>query len=112
MSIEPHGGKLVSRFVSSDEKMTKMEQAKKLESIELDEYLSFDLDCIAKGIFSPLEGFMGEEETLSSLETMHIRKSLPWTIPILLDVSSQKAEKIEMGEMLAYIIRKSVSRNY
>ncbi len=101
MSIEPHGGKLVSRFVSSDEKMTKMEQAKKLESIELDEYLSFDLDCIAKGIFSPLEGFMGEEETLSSLETMHIRKSLPWTIPILLDVSSQKAEKIEMGEMLA-----------
>lgn len=101
MSIEPHGGKLVNCFVNPDEKMTKMEQAKKLKSIELDEYLSFDLDCIAKGIFSPLEGFMSEEETLSSLETMHIRKSLPWTIPILLDISLQKAEKIDIGETVA-----------
>lgn len=101
MSIEPHGGKLVNCFVNPDEKMTKMEQAKKLKSIELDEYLSFDLDCIAKGIFSPLEGFMSEEETLSSLETMHIRKFLPWTIPILLDISLQKAEKIDIGETVA-----------
>ncbi len=47
MSIEPHGGKLVNCFVNPDEKMTKMEQAKKLKSIELDKYLYFDLDCIA-----------------------------------------------------------------
>jgi len=98
MAIEPHGGKLVNRFVPADEKQKKVEEAKKLKQIILDEYLSFDLDCIAKGIFSPLEGFMGEEETLSSLETMHIRKTIPWTIPILLDVSSDKAETIEIGE--------------
>jgi len=100
MAIEPHGGKLVNRFVPADEKQKKIEDTKKLKQIILDEYLSFDLDCIAKGIFSPLEGFMGEEETLSSLETMHIRKTIPWTIPILLDVSSDKAETIEIGEVV------------
>lgn len=101
MSIEPHGGKLVNRFVPEEKKERKIEEAKKCKQIFLDEYLSFDLDCIAKGIFSPLEGFMGEEETLSSLETMHLRKSLPWTIPILLDVSSEKADTIEIGETVA-----------
>lgn len=100
MAIEPHGGKLVNRFVPADKKQGKIEEAKKLKQIILDEYLSFDLDCIAKGIFSPLEGFMGEEETLSSLETMHIRKTIPWTIPILLDVSSDKSETIDIGEVV------------
>jgi len=100
MAIEPHGGKLVNRFVPADEKQKKIDEAKKLKQIILDEYLSFDLDCIAKGIFSPLEGFMGEEEALSSLETMHIRKTIPWTIPILLDVPSDKAETIEIGEVV------------
>jgi len=100
MAIEPHGGKLVNRFVPADEKQKKIAEAKKLKQIILDEYLSFDLDCIAKGIFSPLEGFMGEEEALSSLETMHIRKTIPWTIPILLDVPYDKAETIEIGEVV------------
>ncbi len=101
MAIEPHGGKLVNRFVSENEKQKKIEQTRHLKKILLDEYLTFDLDCIAKGIFSPLEGFMGEEETVSSLETMHIRTSIPWTIPILLDVPSDKADTIEIGEIVA-----------
>ncbi|HOK10106.1 MAG TPA: sulfate adenylyltransferase [Candidatus Hydrogenedens sp.] len=101
MAIEPHGGVLVNRFVSIVERNVKREEAKRLKSIQLDEYLSFDLDCIAKGIFSPLEGFMCEEETLSCLETMHLRPGIPWTIPILLDVSSKKAEEIEIGENVA-----------
>ncbi len=99
MLIEPHGGKLINRFVSPEEKEIKIQQAKSLKKIFLDDYLTFDLDCIAKGIFSPLEGFMGEEETLSSLETMHIRKNIPWTIPILLDVPKNTADTLEIGEM-------------
>ncbi len=101
MAIEPHGGKLVNRFVSDEEKLSKIDYATKLKKIILDEYLSFDLDCIAKGIFSPLEGFMGEEETYSSLETMHIRKSIPWTIPILLDISHNLADSIEISETIS-----------
>lgn len=101
MAIEPHGGKLVNRFVSEDAKQKKIEKTRHLKKILLSEYLTFDLDCIAKGIFSPLEGFMGEEETVSSLETMYIRKTIPWTIPILLDVPPDKADTIEIGEVVA-----------
>lgn len=101
MSIEPHGGKLVDRYIKPDEKESKLSEAKKLKSIHIDEYLSFDLDCIAKGIFSPLEGFMGEEETLNCLFNMYLRKGVPWTIPILLDVTKKEADQIELGEKIA-----------
>ncbi len=108
MSIEPHGGKLIDKYVKPEEKESRLSEAKKLKSIHIDEYLSFDLDCIAKGIFSPLEGFMGEEETLNCLFDMHLRKGIPWTIPILLDVPQKEAEKIEIGEKVALINNENI----
>ncbi|MGH9920165.1 MAG: sulfate adenylyltransferase, partial [Nitrososphaerales archaeon] len=39
---------------------------------------------IANGVFSPLEGFMGENDYLNVLEHMRLENDLPWTIPILL----------------------------
>lgn len=101
--IEPHGGKLVNKYISEEEKEVKISEAKKLKQIIIDEYISFDLDGIAKGIFSPLEGFMGEEETLNCLYNMHIKKGVPWTIPILLDISKEDSKKIEIGEKIALI---------
>ncbi len=101
MSIEPHGGKLINRYIKPEDRESKLSEAKKLKSIHIDEYLSFDLDGIAKGIFSPLEGFMGEEETLNCLFNMYLRKGVPWTIPILLDVTKKEAEQIELGEKIA-----------
>ncbi|MCX8065003.1 MAG: sulfate adenylyltransferase [Candidatus Hydrogenedentes bacterium] len=103
MTIEPHGGKLVNRYVQLEEKEEKIAEAKKLKALYIDEYLSFDLDGIAKGIFSPLNGFMGEEETLNCLHYMYLKKGVPWTIPILLDTSSENSEKIEIGEKVALI---------
>jgi sulfate adenylyltransferase len=69
--------------------------------IKVDAYASFDIDGIAKGIFSPLTGFMNEEETLRVLDHMELKPGVPWTIPILLSVSEDQAAALSPGTDVA-----------
>ena len=75
--------------------------AASLPRIQVDAYASFDIDGIAKGIFSPLTGFMKEEQTLRVLDTMELAPGIPWTIPILLSVSEEQAKALEPGSDVA-----------
>ncbi len=101
MSLAPHGGQLVDRFLKGEALEKAKAKAASLPKLVVDTYTSFDIDGIAKGIFSPLTGFMGEEETRRVVETMHLRDGIPWTIPILLAVSDAKADTLEIGGEVA-----------
>lgn len=101
MSIAPHGGQLVDRILTGSALEAAKAKASGLPRIKVDTYAAFDIDCIGKGIFSPLTGFMSEAETRSVLDTMHLRPGIPWTIPILLSVSSEEAAKFEVGSEIA-----------
>ncbi len=101
MAIAPHGGALVSRFVEGEALASAMERAKTAPHIQVDAYAAFDIDGIAKGLFSPLTGFMGEAETHRVLDAMELRAGVPWTIPILLPVTAAVAESVELGGEIA-----------
>jgi sulfate adenylyltransferase len=101
MPIEPHGGQLVNRILTGDALKSAQERAKDLPKITVDAYTAFDIDGIAKGIFSPLTGFMTEEETRSVLDHMLLRPGVVWTIPILLPVSQEDADSLEVGSDVA-----------
>lgn len=101
MSIAPHGGTLVNCFAEDNQKSALYAKAQGLPSISVDAYAAFDIDGIAKGIFSPLAGFMGEEETHRVLDSMELRSGLPWTIPILLPVSTKVADTLAIGDDVA-----------
>lgn len=101
MAITPHGGTLVDRFVAPENKATLLEKAGKLPRITVDAYAAFDIDGIAKGILSPLTGFMGEADTHSVLDNMQLTSGVPWTIPNLLPVTAETAEKLEIGGQVA-----------
>lgn len=101
MSLLPHGGKLIDRFVKGDRRQEVLEKVCALPRVKIDAYAAFDLDGIAKGIFSPLEGFMGEEETRRVLDDMHLKPGIPWTIPILLSAPREVADRLETGGMVA-----------
>lgn len=45
-----------------------------------------DIENMADGIFSPLEGFLGQEEFESVIRTGRLKSGLAWTVPIVLDV--------------------------
>lgn len=103
MSIAPHGGILINRFVADSRKPALAAEAATLPKIEVDAYAAFDIDGIAKGLFSPLQGFMGSEETHRVLETMELRPGVPWTIPILLPVTAEVAASVETGGSAAIV---------
>lgn len=101
MPIAPHGGVLVDRLLKGSELEAAKTRAATLPRIKVDAYAAFDIDGIAKGIFSPLTGFMGETETRRVLDTMYLRDGIPWTIPILLAVDKATADSFDLGAEVA-----------
>lgn len=101
--IAPHGGKLIDRTLSEGEKNKAKEQAKTLPSIQLTADLVSDVENIAFGVFSPLKGFLGEEDYRSILNHMRLANDLPWTIPIVLDVSRDEARSLKEGQEVALL---------
>ena len=84
--IRPHGGKLVNRFVEGNEREELEERVPNMPALRLNAREMSDLDMIATGAMSPLEGFMTQDDYLSVLDLMRLASGLPWSIPIVLAV--------------------------
>ena len=83
--IEPHGGALVDRTGVRPDGLEALEQIP-LTSRELS-----DLDMLASGALSPLEGFMGRADYERVIEEMHLVDGLPWALPVCLAVDAAPA---------------------
>ncbi len=60
--ISPHGGKLVDRTVSGKDREQLAKEAGQLPKIQLNERELADLEMIAHGAMSPLEGFLAQAD--------------------------------------------------
>ncbi len=99
--IAPHGGRLVERVLHGEEREEALERALRLPSLRLTADLISDVENIAFGVYSPLEGFLGKDDFQNVLNQMRLQNDLPWTIPIVLDVEREMAEKLKEGEDVA-----------
>lgn len=54
-----------------------------------------DLELILNGGFTPLEGFMNQEDYIHVVENMRLADGTLWPMPIVLDVSEAMAKKLE-----------------
>ena len=84
--IRAHGGQLIQRVADPGEREALAERAGTLQSITLNQRELSDLELIAIGAMSPLEGFMTREAYESVLGKMRLPLGLPWTIPVTLSV--------------------------
>jgi len=84
MVSKPYGGKLVNRLLDEEEKKRILEDVDERQRINMDKAVAFDIEKIAFGAFSPLEGFMGSEVYNSVLYKDSLPSGLTWTIPIIL----------------------------
>lgn len=94
---KPHGGILIDRWNPN------FDHGKLTESIELDEIAISDLDLIGTGAYSPLSGFLKEEDYQSVLTTMRLTTGEPWTIPITLPTTEENAERITVGSLVKLV---------
>ena len=84
---KPHGGRLVNRFTSKN--------PSGMFSVVVGTDLANDIENIADGIFSPLEGFLLQQDLESVIRKGRLSNDIPWTIPIMLDVDKQTATKMK-----------------
>ncbi len=105
---KPHGGRLIDRVLVGKMKNKAKETAKELAKIHIDKETSIELGNIGKGVLSPLEGFMVREDYLNVLERKRLTKGLPWTIPILLDVSKEDVKDLKEGDDIALIYNEEI----
>ena len=91
--IGPHGGVLVDRTGTRPEDLDSLERVP-LTSRELS-----DLDMIASGALSPLEGFMSRADYQHVVEEMHLANGLPWALPVCLAVEeAPKGERVTLTD--------------
>jgi sulfate adenylyltransferase len=108
--IKPHGGKLV------DGTGERPDDVDALEVVALTPREVSDLDMLASGALSPLEGFMGRADYERVVGEMRLGDGLPWALPVCLavdaapggervalaDESGRKLAVLEVGEVYEY----------
>ncbi len=95
--IQPHGGRLVDRVLSGKKRDEALARAPRLPRLVIDSELVSDVENIATGVYSPLEGFLGAEDYRSVLAVMRLRNDIPWTVPIVLDTDRETAAGLKTG---------------
>ena len=101
MVSKPHGGKLVNRVIKGRRREHLLEEVRELPKIVLSESLVADLMNIAHGVYSPLEGFLTRDDFEHVLYDMRLSNDVPWSIPIVLDVSEEEVAGLKEGDDVA-----------
>lgn len=102
-TILPHGGQLISRLVPEAEAGRIDQEAAGLPAIRINRRTLSDADLIAIGAFSPLQGFMNEEDYRHVVERMRLADGTVWSLPITLPVQAETAHTLRIGEEAALI---------
>jgi sulfate adenylyltransferase len=91
--IRPHGGALVDRTGPRPGGLDA------LETLRLTPRELSDLDMLACGALSPLEGFMSRADYESVVDDMHLTNGLPWALPVCLAVDeAPSAETVALAD--------------
>ncbi|WP_155589935.1 sulfate adenylyltransferase [Lysinibacillus cavernae] len=92
MSLQPHGGHLVQAF-NPEKDITTIHK-----EIELDIISLSDLELIAIGGYSPIEGFLTQLDYESVVEKSRLASGVVWSIPITLPVTKERAATLQPGD--------------
>ncbi|MCL4872819.1 sulfate adenylyltransferase [bacterium] len=101
--IKPHGGVLVTRALEGKEREELARKAGGLKKLTLNDREISDIEMIAIGAFSPIEGFMCRDDYHSVMDTMHLKNGLPWTMPITLSATKEEAASLKPGMEVALV---------
>ena len=99
-SIAPHGGQLVNRIATPEQKQVFLSKADFLPRVQLDERAVSDLQMIAIGGFSPLTGFMNQEDYNRVVTEMRLANGTVWSIPVTLSVNEKVAAPLTEGSLI------------
>ena len=100
MTTQPHGGVLVDRTLSKEAGAEALLRSERLPSLDLPERQAREVENIALGVYSPLDGFLKLSDFDAVLGRSRLAGGIAWTIPIVLDVSDADAARLGNREIL------------
>ena len=92
---KPHGGKLINRSIKKE-----VSETTDFPKLEININLSEDIINISNGVFSPLEGFLHNNDLENILNEKRLTDDTPWTIPVLLDFNKQDINEVKEGDTI------------
>jgi sulfate adenylyltransferase len=98
---QPHGGRLINRIAEGQEREKWLARAAKLPRVRLNLRQISDVEMIATGAFSPLEGFMGRADYERVLAEERLANGTVWTIPVTLAVDEATKRAVGGSEAVA-----------
>lgn len=93
----PHGGRLVQRVLAGPEADRLTAEIADLPKLRLEIDQIYDAALLARGAYSPLDGFMDRTTLSSVVASMRLPDQLPWPIPILLTPPGRDADAVIAG---------------
>src|SRR5690606_18320883 len=88
---------------TGEERNQLIELAKGLSKITINAWTISDLDLIGVGAFSPLTGFLKEDDYHAVVDTMRLASGTVWSIPITLSIDEATASALSVGQQAALI---------
>ncbi len=92
--IKPHGGIIVSKELSREEKKDFLKKKNNTKSITVKTEQVKDVVNVATGVYSPLEGFLRKKDFENVVANMRLENGIVWSIPIVLDITREQKEKL------------------
>jgi sulfate adenylyltransferase len=103
-SISPHGGLLEDLLLGSDELEAALGDAEHHPKLPVGAREAADLEMLAVGAMSPLNGFMLEKDYRSVLEEMRLASGLVWSMPITLSLTDDDVKRIGGADVVTLTI--------
>ncbi|RJP38356.1 MAG: sulfate adenylyltransferase [Phycisphaerales bacterium] len=95
--VPPHGGRLINRLGAKDD------GGAVAATVLLTQKQQCDLEMIAVGAMSPLEGFMGEADYNSVCDRMTLTNGTIWPMPVTCAVDDATAGKVKVGDRVKLV---------
>ena len=102
--VPPHNSEQVKPLLLPEaQRDEEHKRAEKLRKILLDSRTVSDLFMLAMGAYTPLDGFMGQDDWRDSCLDMKLSSGVFWPIPITLSVDNDLANSIHAEEEVALV---------
>lgn len=101
--ISPHGGVLVDRVANPDRREALIAEAAGFPVVRINARAASDLELIATGGYSPIEGFLNQADYVAVRDTMRLASGAAWSLPITLAVSNEEADSLKPGDSVALV---------
>ena len=102
--VQPHGGKGLKPLLLKGKELDEAKKkAKSLTQVRMASRETGDLIMLGIGGFTPLDGFMGQDDWKGVCANMKMKSGLFWPIPITLSTDKATADGIKVGSEVALV---------